>query len=154
MLGLVALAACAAPEPRIEIEGAWSRPTTAARPGSEDESGTGDAPQAERPSGPGVVYASVTNRGGLADRLTGASSPVCDAVEIHHTTLVDDRMRMAPVEGGIEVPARDVVALEPGGYHVMLFGLRRHLRQGDRFEVGFEFERSGRVVVTAEVRAP
>ena len=106
------------------------------------------------PSGPGVVYASVVNRGGMADRLTGASSPVSESVEIHHTTLIDDRMRMAPVEDGIEIPAHGTVELQPGGYHVMLFGLRRQLREGDRFEIEFEFEQSGRIRVTAEVRAP
>jgi copper(I)-binding protein len=142
-LSLVALATCATPEPRIGVENAWSRPTTAA----------GLAPR-PLPSGPGVVYASVVNRGGAADRLTGASSPVSESVEIHHTTLIDDRMRMAPVEGGIEIPARETVELKPGGYHVMLFGLRRQLREGDRFEIEFEFEQSGRIRVTAEVRAP
>jgi copper(I)-binding protein len=138
----VALCACGEAVPRLHVERTWARPTIA----STADSGV--------PSGPGVVYATVVNRGRASDRLTAARSPVCETVEIHRTTLIDDRMRMAPVEGGIEIPAGGRAEMKPGGLHIMLFGLNRHLREGERFEIAFEFERSGWVSATAEVRAP
>lgn len=142
-LGLLVLTACGEAVPQIGVRDVWSRPTIAAGR---------DAPAP--PTGPGVVYARLVNRGGAPDRLTAVRSVICDSVEIHRTTLIDDRMRMAPVEGGVEVPAGGAAAMQPGGYHLMLFGLHRHLRAGDRFEIEFEFEHSGRVTATAEVRPP
>jgi len=146
-LAVVAFAAlaCGPREPRIEIRDAWARPTIA--PGAQ----TVGTPV---PESPGVVYASIVNHGRAPDRLLGARSDVCASVEIHRTVLEGDRMVMAPVTEGIEVPARGRIELQPGDYHAMLFGLERHLRTGERFEIELEFERSGPVPATVEVRGP
>ena len=40
---------------------------------------------------------------------------------------------MMELEDGIEIPAGETVALEPGGFHIMFMGLN-----GDPFEVGEE----------------
>ncbi|MCB1270123.1 MAG: copper chaperone PCu(A)C [Microthrixaceae bacterium] len=60
-------------------------------------------------------------------------------------------MTMQPVES-IEVPAGETVALEPGGYHVMLIGLVEDLEVGDTVEVTLEFESGETQAVTAEVK--
>jgi len=151
---VLASVACGEAAPRIRVENAWSRPTIASRTLLPETPGDFEAEAPAPPSSPGVVYATVVNRGRASDRLTRVRATICESVEIHRTTLIDDRMRMAPVEGAIEVPAGGVVEMRPGGYHVMLFGLRRHLREGESFEIEFEFERSGPVIATAEVRAP
>jgi copper(I)-binding protein len=62
-------------------------------------------------------------------------------------------MTMQPVES-IEVPADGSVALEPGGYHVMLLDVKKELVPGDTIEVTLTFERAGEVTVTADVREP
>ena len=41
-----------------------------------------------------------------------------------------DMMKMAPVKG-IIVPAKGKVELKPGGLHVMLFELKKPLKEGD-----------------------
>ena len=46
--------------------------------------------------------------------------------ELHRTTIENEVMKMEPVPV-IEVPARGSVALEPGGYHIMLMGLQTDL---------------------------
>ena len=51
----------------------------------------------------------------------------------------------APVE-----PGKPLV-LKPGGYHVMLMGLRRSLKEGDEFPVTIRFAQAGAVSVTAHV---
>jgi copper(I)-binding protein len=62
-------------------------------------------------------------------------------------------MTMQPVES-IEVPADGTVALEPGGYHVMLLDVQKELVPGDTIEVTLTFELAGEVTVTADVREP
>lgn len=62
-------------------------------------------------------------------------------------------MTMQPVDS-IEVPADGSVALEPGGYHVMLLDVKKELVPGDTIEVTLTFERAGEVTVTADVREP
>lgn len=52
----------------------------------------------------------------------------------------------------IEVPAGEVVNLEPGGFHVMLLDLPQPLEVGDTFDVTLTFELAGEQTVTAEVR--
>jgi copper(I)-binding protein len=131
-LALLLLAACAGPGPALRVDGAWSRPTAGA--------------------GPGVAYFAIANEGTAADRLVGARSPCCGVVEIHRTSVENGRASMAPVAGGVVVPADSTVAFEPGGYHLMLLEPREPLRAGARFLVLLEFERSGEVEVEVAVR--
>lgn len=60
-------------------------------------------------------------------------------------------MEMRPVDR-IEVPAGETVALEPGGYHIMLLELAAPLEAGTTLEVTLTFEESGEHAVTADVR--
>ena len=62
-------------------------------------------------------------------------------------------MTMQPVES-IPVPAGETVALEPGGYHVMLLDVKKVLAVGDTIDVTLTFEKAGEVTTTAEVREP
>ena len=75
-------------------------------------------------------------------------------VEIHQTTMEGDVMKMRMLPDGLEVRARGEVLLEPGGYHVMLIGMKQDLRAGDRFSLDLEFEKSGTMTVETEVRQP
>jgi copper(I)-binding protein len=62
-------------------------------------------------------------------------------------------MTMQPVES-IAVPAGEKVALEPGGYHVMLLDVKKVLEPGDTIDVTLTFEKAGEITTTAEVREP
>lgn len=63
-------------------------------------------------------------------------------------------MKMRPLSGGVEVPASGRVEFKPGSYHIMLIGLKRDLKVGDRFTVTPELEKSGTLTVESEVREP
>ena len=63
-------------------------------------------------------------------------------------------MMMQKVDGGLDIPAGQTVEFKPGGYHVMLIGLKRSLVPGDRFALQLVFERTGTIKVDSEVGQP
>jgi copper(I)-binding protein len=65
-----------------------------------------------------------------AARLVGVTSPVAEVVELHKMEMQHDVMKMAKVDS-IELPAGKAVNLATGGYHIMLTGLRRQLKEGE-----------------------
>ena len=60
-------------------------------------------------------------------------------------------MRMRAVEN-IPVPANGQTALEPGGYHIMLIGLKQALKEGGSFPLTLTFEKAGSVTVQVPVQ--
>jgi copper(I)-binding protein len=58
---------------------------------------------------------------------------------------------MKPVDAVVIAP-NGRLELKPGGYHLMLSGLKRPLREGERFAAALVFEKAGRVAVTFTVR--
>ena len=86
------------------------------------------------------------------DALVGGSSPACQTVELHETSMSDGVMSMRQLPAGIPVPANTTVSLEPGGLHVMCIGLTAALVDGESTPVQLQFENSGLVTVNAEIR--
>lgn len=149
------LAGCrqSSPDPAISIAEVWSRPVMAHE--SRANHGSDSAMAAGSHSGMnGVVYLTLKNDGGAADRLLRAQTEVCAITEIHRTTMKGDRMSMQHVTGGIEIPAHGSVQLKPKDYHIMLLGLKRSLAVDDSFAVQLEFEKSGVKTVFSKVREP
>lgn len=97
-------------------------------------------------------YLKLTNKG-AADRLVSARSPAADAAEIHSMTMDGDVMKMRQVDA-IELATGQTVELKPGGYHLMLMGLKAPLKAGDQFPLTLKFEKAGEVVVTVKVEEP
>lgn len=128
--------------------------------------------------GNGAAYMLIENTGTTDDQLIGASASFAEAVEVHETFVVDEDDMAGDMEGmehdmdhdmdhGMEgmgdmmgmrqipqlvIPAGETVALEVGGYHVMLIGIADPLEPGEMVEVTLVFENAGEVVIPAEVR--
>ncbi len=100
-----------------------------------------------------AAYMVITNSGGEADRLLSATSDVASAVEIHISEMKDGVMTMHPVTA-IDIPAGGKAELKPGGYHVMLIGIKHDLKAGDKVQLTLNFEKSGQVAVEAEIHNP
>ena len=60
-------------------------------------------------------------------------------------------MRMRPLAEGLVLPPHGEVRLAPGGYHIMLIGLRSPLRSGARVRLDLRFERVGRISLNLPV---
>jgi periplasmic copper chaperone A len=131
---LVAATVPALAQSSIQIEQPWSRAT---------------------PSGAktAAVYMTIDNKSGTADRLTGASSDVADKLQIHEMKVENGVMQMREIAGGLPIPANGSAVLKPGGYHVMLIGLKKPLSAGENFPVTLNFEKAGNISVTVSVQA-
>ena len=87
---------------------------------------------------------------GTGDKLTGFASPVAASAELHET--IDDKgiMKMRPVPNLTLEPGKPVT-LAPGGYHVMLMGLKAPLKAGDAFPLTLKFEHAPDMTITVNV---
>jgi len=149
-LAMTATLGAAAP-PRVRVTQVWSRPALA-----------GDL---------AVVYATLAAAAGPGDRLVGIESPIATSAELHETAAVHPATARAKAAGGgdsmpgmpmqgmsmervasLAIPGGGRALLAPGGYHVMLIGLRRGLRAGDAFPVTFVFACAGRIATRSTVR--
>jgi copper(I)-binding protein len=102
------------------------------------------------PGGAQTAAAYVTLSSPAGDRLTGVSTPAAQKAEIHRMTMEGSVMKMRQVDG-IDIPARQTVALKPGGYHIMLTGLAKPLEAGQSFPLTLDFAKAGEKQVTVTV---
>jgi copper(I)-binding protein len=99
----------------------------------------------------GAGYLTVDNHGSEPDRLVGAEGDLFAAGEPHETVTEAGVARMRPT-GVLTIPPHGRLALEPGGYHLMLNGLKQPLKEGEQFAATLLFEKAGRVPVTFSVK--
>ena len=124
----------------LRVEGAWSRGTPMM-----------DSGGAKGGSGNGAIYATLVNPSKERDALISAASNAAGAVEIHESYQHMGMMMMRPVKR-IEVPAGGRVEMKPGGFHIMLLGLRRDLKPGQTVNVTLQFQKAGKIPVKARIK--
>lgn len=100
----------------------------------------------------GAAYLTVIG-GGLPDRLIGISSPAAAKTEVHETINDNGVLKMRAVPSMVLEPGKPV-AFQPGGYHVMLMGLKSPLKLGDSFPLTLTFEHAAPITVMTTVEAP
>ena len=83
-----------------------------------------------------VAYLTLTNPGAEPRVLVGAETDAARTVEIHTTRRDGDVMRMRRLSR-VEIPGHGEVRFEPGGHHLMLFGVRS---LDERVEIRLIFE--------------
>jgi len=99
------------------------------------------------PPPPSAIYMGLLNLSGVDDVLVAAETSVAGLVEIHETTIEDDVMRMAELEGGLPLPDGETVVLEQGGLHIMLLDLQTELVEGEAISVTLIFESGTELVI-------
>ena len=98
-----------------------------------------------------AAYAVVENPGAKEVILVSATSDAAAKVELHEMVRSGDMMKMQQVKE-IKVPAAGKVELKPGGYHVMLFDLKKPLKEGDEISLTFTTGSGATVKVPATVK--
>ena len=130
LVGTLLLSACRASK-GIEVNDAWARAST---------QGANSA-----------IYFVIQNHNPEMDELVGAVSDVADATEIHESKMENDVMQMVHVDSVPLGPSQKVEFM-PGGYHVMLVGLKHDLSAGDEIEITLQFKNSPDITVKAMVQ--
>lgn len=102
------------------------------------------APTARAQSAAG--YMGISNAGQQADRLIGIEVDFAAKAMLHTTEFTDGVASMRHVEA-LEIPAADTVVMAPGGYHIMLMGLKAPLTEGAMLPATLIFENAGRVEI-------
>jgi periplasmic copper chaperone A len=130
LAGAFLLSACNAAT-GIQVSNAWAR--SAAKDGN------------------GAVYFLLQNHSAAADELTGASSDSAVSVEIHESRMEGDVMKMQQL---MSVPLAGKASIEfaPGGYHVMLIGLKQDLEIGGQIELTLHFKDHQDITVSVPVQ--
>lgn len=101
--------------------------------------------------GNGAVFLTVLNGLDSDVQFLGITGDIAGAIELHETVDDNGVMKMEPHPEGFTVPAGSVLQLQPGGKHVMLFGLAKPLVAGDSFELTLNFDAHDPITVTVPV---
>lgn len=100
-----------------------------------------------------AMFGTLRNTSSADITITGGSSPLAGAVELHETVKNDSgQMQMQPKQGGFVIPAGGSYVLQPGGNHVMLMKLKGPLDNGASTTVTL-MTSGGDVTLTVPVRA-
>lgn len=97
----------------------------------------------------GAFFTVQSAKGGA---IVGAASPVSERVELHEMRMEGDVARMRQIDT-LPLPAGRPLELRPGGYHLMLMGLKQPLAAGDQVPLRLEIDPGDGQLQVIEVQA-
>lgn len=117
LIVVVALAACISPmtQAQVNLDHLWVR----AMPPTQTMT---------------AAYGQITNTGEAPLTITGASSNIATDTTLHESRQTDDRMTMVAVTNKTLAPG-EVLELKPGGFHLMLMGVKVMPAEGSEVEI-------------------
>jgi len=141
-LTLTALAALAVSAPAfagdyraggVEVRRPWTRPTAAGMNG--------------------VGYFTLANVGAKPVKLVAVESPAARSITLHQTRQSQGVSSMRPLPEGLTIAPGAQVAFAPGGYHLMLMGLKSAQAVGGKVPVTLVFADGRRMKIDLSVEA-
>lgn len=99
-----------------------------------------------------AAYMQLCNGAAAADALVSAAMEGVEAVEIHIMEMTEDGVMSMSPTSQIDLPVRELTALEPGGAHIMLIGLSAPIAVGDQPVLSLQFANAPSQEVTLDVR--
>ena len=75
-----------------------------------------------------AVYLSFFNNSENEIEIESFSTDIANSVEMHDIKITDDIVKMFKVES-VEIESKSELFLQPGGRHLMLFGLKKKLNE-------------------------
>ncbi|RZK99750.1 MAG: copper chaperone PCu(A)C [Rubrivivax sp.] len=127
-----ASSAALAEEPLVQVEDAWVRQAV------RGQSGTGG-------------FMKLTSSVPLT--LVGFKAQVARSAELHEMSMQGDVMRMRAIDS-LPLPAGKTVALQPGGHHLMLMGLKQPLSVGNHMLLTLLLRDAKGKVIKQTLRVP
>jgi copper(I)-binding protein len=99
----------------------------------------------------GAAYMLLSNGTAQDQELSGVSSDIANAAEVHLSKMDNGVMQMIPQES-VLLPAGADVEFKPGGLHVMFIGLKRDLKVGDEITLILHFKDHEDITLTVPVK--
>ena len=99
----------------------------------------------------GAVYLTIKNDGHQPDELVKAHSDRAKRAALHTHIMKDGIARMRHVKA-VAIPQMGKTAFKPGGFHIMLMGLKAPLKEGDTFTISLTFKNAGVRDVTVIIK--
>ncbi len=131
LAGMLLLSACSPEGTDIEAHDYWAR--------------------AALRDGTSAVYMLLHNHSDTDDELVGISTDVASAAEMHLSQMSADGVMQMTRQESIPMPADVDLELQPGGYHIMLIGLKQDLKAGDEFSLTLYFKNHEEIILTIPV---
>ena len=95
------------------------------------------------------VTLQIKNGSGADDRLIGVTTDFADAM-LHETIMNGDVATMKTLKS-IDVPAGTTSEFKHGGFHIMFMNMNKNLKAGNSISMTLEFEKAGKITVSATV---
>lgn len=96
-------------------------------------------------------YLTIKNNGDKPIEIIGASTDIADHIELHtHIKTNDGMMSMQQVDK-FDVPAKGNFELAPNGAHLMIFGVKPNLKEGDAAKITLKIKDNPDLIVDAKL---
>ncbi len=95
-----------------------------------------------------AAYMTIQNGTDKAVQIRSLTSPVAKKTELHTTEMHNGMMKMRRVDN-LTINPGDEVELKPGGYHVMLMGLKKPIATNSKVPVTITFSNGEKKTVVA-----
>lgn len=98
----------------------------------------------------GAAFGEISAKDGASDVLIAASSPAAERVEIHTHSMDGGVMKMRKIEK-LPIAGGKTLILKPSGDHIMLFDLKKPLKEGEQLPLTLVFEKAGEIKIEATI---
>ncbi|WP_435276151.1 copper chaperone PCu(A)C [Psychrobium sp. nBUS_13] len=99
----------------------------------------------------GAAYFTLVNHSNKAIVLTGVSSDIAKHSMLHESYFDDGKVAMRHIEELVINPHKSVT-FKPGGFHVMLMGLKKPLTKGGEFTMSFLLKDGSQITTPVKVK--
>lgn len=117
----------------VSVQSAWARATV----------------QGQKATGAFMTLTAKT-----ATTLVGVSTSVAGVAEVHEMKMDNNVMQMRALPDGLPLPTGKAVALQPGGYHVMLMDLKLPLQKDTTIPLTLRFKDAKGVESSLDIKVP
>jgi copper(I)-binding protein len=84
----------------------------------------------------------------------GVSTSVAGVAEVHEMKMDNNVMQMRALPDGLPLPAGKAVALQPGGFHLMLMDLKLPLQKDTTIPLTLRFKDAKGLESSVDIKVP
>ncbi|MFK8040580.1 MAG: copper chaperone PCu(A)C [Rickettsiaceae bacterium] len=97
-----------------------------------------------------AMYVTIKNHSNNNYSLVNAhAASIANNVELHQSFIDENGIGRMISINKIVIPAHSEIVLKPGGIHIMLFDINRHITLGEEIPIVLVFESIGQITVNA-----